>query len=91
MLIARLQASSRQSTLAKTPHQYDRLVRTISICRYVADDELWRRYAPIPSKGQSLHTLRRDLLFAHQGHARRHLGDQTDQALCLTLVADGAP
>jgi len=35
----------------------------------------------------SLHALRRDLFFAHQGHVRRrHLDDQVDQALCLTLV-----
>jgi hypothetical protein len=39
----------------------------------------------------SLHALRRDLFFAHQGHVRRrHLDDQVDQALCLTLVINAA-
>jgi hypothetical protein len=42
-------------------------------------------------KGESLHALRRDLFFAHQGHVRRrHLDDQVDQALCLTLVTNTA-
>jgi len=42
-------------------------------------------------KGESLHALRRDLFFAHQGHIRRrHLDDQIDQALCLTLVTNAA-
>ncbi len=36
------------------------------------------------NKGESLHALRRD-----QGHVRRrHLDDQVDQALCLTLVTN---
>src|SRR3954452_25102680 len=31
----------------------------------------------------------RDLFFAHHGHVRRrHLDDQIDQALCLTLVTN---
>jgi hypothetical protein len=35
------------------------------------------------NKGESLHALRRDLFFAHQGHVRRrHLDDQVDQARC---------
>ena len=38
-----------------------------------------------------MHALRRDLFFAHQGHVRRrHLDDQVDQALCLTLVTNAA-
>jgi TnpA family transposase len=35
LLIAKLHASSRQSTLAKALHEYGRLVRTIYTCRYV--------------------------------------------------------
>jgi Tn3 transposase DDE domain len=43
------------------------------------------------NKGESLHALRRDLFFAHQGHIRNHhLDDQVDQALCLTLVTNAA-
>jgi TnpA family transposase len=43
LLIARLHANSRQSALAKAPHEYGRLVRTIFICRYVGE-ELRRRF-----------------------------------------------
>ena len=57
---------------------------------YVADEELRRRVRRQLNKGESLHALRRDLFFAHQGHIRRrHLDDQEiDQALCLTLVTN---
>jgi hypothetical protein len=82
LLIAKLHASSRQSTLAKALHEYGRLVRTIYLCRYLADEELRRRVRRQLNKGESLHALRRDLFFAHQRHVRRrHLDDQIDQAL----------
>lgn len=39
------------------------------------------------NKGESLHALKRDLLYAHEGTLRaRHLQQQTEQAWCLTLV-----
>jgi TnpA family transposase len=89
LLIARLHAANRQSNLAKALHEYGRLVRTIYVCRYVADEELRRRVRRQLNKGESLHALRRDLFFAQQGHVRRrHLDDQIDQALCLTLVTN---
>jgi TnpA family transposase len=89
LLIAKLHASRRQSTLAKALHEYGRLIRTLYVCRYVADEELRRRVRRQLNKGESLHALRRDLFFARQGHVRgRHLDDQIDQALCLTLVTN---
>lgn len=89
LLIAKLHASSRQSTLAKALHEYGRLIRTLYVCRYVADKKLRRRVRRQLNKGESLHALRRDLFFAHQGHVRRrHLDDKIDQALCLTLVTN---
>ncbi|WP_006243345.1 Tn3 family transposase [Mycolicibacterium tusciae] len=91
LLIAKLHASSRQNSLARALQEYGRLVRTIYLCRYVADEELRRRVRRQLNKGESLHALRRDLFFAHQGHVRRrHLDDQVDQALCLTLVTNAA-
>ncbi|PZS28113.1 MAG: hypothetical protein DLM58_17695 [Pseudonocardiales bacterium] len=54
-------------------------------------------HLPVPlcrrhlNKGESLHALRRDLFFAHQGHLRRrHLDDRVDQIRCLTLVTNAA-
>ncbi|MGH8960886.1 MAG: Tn3 family transposase [Jatrophihabitantaceae bacterium] len=89
LLIAKLHASSRQNSLARALQEYGRLVRTSYLCRYVADEKLRRRVRHQLNKGESLHALRRDLFFAHQGHVRRrHLDDQVDQALCLTLVTN---
>jgi TnpA family transposase len=89
LLIAKLHASSRQNSLAKALHEYGRLIRTIHVCRYITDAELRRRIRRQLNKGESLHALRRNLFFAHQGHVRRrHLDDQIDQALCLTLVTN---
>ena len=91
LLIAKLHASSRQNSLARALQEYGRLVRTIYLCRYVADEELRRRVRRQLNKGESLHALRRELFFAHQGYVRRrHLDDQVDQALCLTLVTNAA-
>jgi len=91
LLIAKLHASSRQNALARALQEYGRLVRTIYLCRYVANEELRRRVRRQLNKGESLHALRRDLFFAHQGHVRRrHLDDQVDQAMCLTLVTNAA-
>lgn len=40
-------------------------------------------------KGESLHALKRDLLYAHEGTVRAgHLEQQTEQAWCLTLVTN---
>ena len=91
LLIAKLHASSRQSALASALHEYGQLIRTLYVCLYVADEELRRRVRRQLNKGVSLHALRRDLFFAHQGHVRRrHLDGQVDQALCLTLVTNAA-
>ncbi|KAA1248544.1 Tn3 family transposase [Mycobacterium simiae] len=87
LLIAKLHASSRQSTPAKALHEYGRLIRTLYICRMSQTKR--RRVRRQLNAGESLHGPRRDLFFAHQGHVqRRHLDDQIDQALCLTLVTN---
>src|SRR3954451_11266520 len=84
-------ARQQPAELTRALHEYGRLVRTIYLSRYVADEELRRRVRRQLNKGETLHTLRRDLFFAHQGHVlRRHLDDQVDQALCLTLVTNAA-
>jgi hypothetical protein len=48
-----------------------------------------RKIARQLSKGESLHALKRGLLYAHEGAVRaRHLQEQTEQAWCLTLVTN---
>lgn len=57
----------------------------------LSDEELRRRVRRQLNKGESLHALRPDLFFAHQGHVRRrYLNDQVDQALCPTMVTNAA-
>ena len=51
LLIGKLHASSRQSSLAKALHEYGRLIRTIYVCRYIADEELRRRVRRQLNKG----------------------------------------
>jgi hypothetical protein len=89
-LIARLRASSRQSTPAKALHEY-----APARAHHLHLPLRRRRRTPAAArrqltKGESLRTLRRDPFFADQGHLRRRLDDQTDQALCLTLITTSA-
>jgi len=89
LLLAKLQAGSRQNALARGLLEYGRLVRTLFILRYLADPELQRRVHRQLNKGESLHALRRRLLYANEGHIRRrHHDAQTEQALCLTVVTN---
>jgi hypothetical protein len=55
----------------------------------LADPTYRRKIARQLNKGESLHALRRDLHYAHQGAVRgRHLIQQTEQAWCLTLLTN---
>ena len=89
LLLGRLQAGARQNTLAKALVEHGRLVRTVYLLRYLAEEDLRRRVHRQLNKGENLHALRRRIFFADQGHVRRrHHQDQTEQALCLTLVTN---
>ncbi|MFC0438023.1 transposase [Kutzneria buriramensis] len=56
---------------------------------YLADPVYRRKISRQLNKGESLHALRRDLLYAHEGMIRaRHPEAQTEQAWCLTLVTN---
>lgn len=55
----------------------------------MSDPTYRRKIACQLNKGESLHALRRDLLYAHEGMIRaRHLEAQTEQAWCLTLATN---
>lgn len=89
LLVGKLSASGRQNALAAALKEYGALRRTIYAAKYLSDPDYRRRIARQLNKGESLHALRRDLLYAHEGMIRaRHLEGQTEQAWCLTLAAN---
>ena len=89
LLVGKLSASSRQNALAAALKEYRALRRTIYAARYLSDPQYRRKISRQLNKGESLHALKRDLLYAHEGTIRaRHLEQQTEQAWCLTLVTN---
>lgn len=89
LLVGKLSASGRQNTLAAALKEYGALRRTIYASKYLSDPDYRRKIARQLNKGESLHALRRDLLYAHEGMIRaRQLEDQTEQAWCLTLATN---
>ena len=89
LLVGKLSASGRQNALAAALKEYGALRRTIYAARYLSDPGYRRKISRQLNKGESLHALRRDLLYAHEGTVRaRHLEGQTEQAWCLTLATN---
>ncbi len=89
LIVGKLSASGRQNALAAALKEYGALRRTVYAARYLSDPTYRRRISRQLNKGESLHALKRDLLYAHQGTVRvRHLQAQTEQAWCLTLVTN---
>nr|WP_280491807.1 transposase [Nocardia asiatica] len=89
LLVGKLSASGRQNTLAAALKEYGALRRTIYAAKYLSDPDYRRKISRQLNKGESLHSLRRDLLYAHEGMIRaRQLQDQTEQAWCLTLATN---
>jgi TnpA family transposase len=89
LLVGKLSASGRQNALAAALKEYGALRRTIYAARYIADPVYRRKISRQLNKGESLHALKRDLLYAHEGTVRaRHLEQQTEQAWCLTLTTN---
>lgn len=88
-MVGKLHASSRRSALAQALVEYGGLQRTLCVLRYLADEAYWRWITRQLNKGKSLHSSHRDLFFAHEGTVRRrHHEQQTEQALCLSLVTN---
>lgn len=57
--------------------------------RLVGDPAYRRKISRQLTKRESLHALKRDMPYAHEGTIRaRHLEQQTEQAWCLTLVTN---
>jgi TnpA family transposase len=89
LLVGKLSAAGRQNALAAALKEYGALRRTIYAARYLANPAYRRKISRQLNKGESLHALKRDLLYAHEGAIRaRHLEAQTEQAWCLTLATN---
>jgi len=89
VLIARLQGSSRTNELTKATQEYGRLIKTISILRYLHDPTHRRRVGRQLNKGESLHALRARIHFGNDNIIQTPDPDQQDlQAECLTLLTN---
>ncbi len=89
LLVGKLSASGRQNALAAALKEYGAMRRTIYACRYLTDPDYRRKISRQLNKGESIHALKRDLIYAHEGAFRaRHLEAQTEQAWCLTLATN---
>lgn len=89
MLIARLQAGSRQHPLAKALLEYGKLLRTLHALRWFTDEAFRRRIGRQLNRGEATNDLRRFIFFANRGAVRYpHHDDQTTQAHCHTLVVN---
>ncbi len=83
LIVGKLSASGRQNALAAALKEYGALRRTIYAARYLSDPAYRRKISRQLNRGESLHALKRDLLYAHEGTVRaRHLEQQTEQAWC---------
>lgn len=89
LLVARLQASARQNQLTQAIQEYGRVIKTISILRYLPNPDHRHRIHDQLNKGEPLHALRRHLFFANLGRLQRRRPDDQDlQAQCLTLLTN---
>ncbi len=89
LVVGKWSAASRQNTFSAAVKEWGRMRRTIHAARYLSDPVYRRKISRQLNKGESLHALRRDLHYAQQGAiVRPHLQDQTEQAWCLTILAN---
>jgi TnpA family transposase len=89
LLVQKLQAYPQQNALAQALQEYGRLVRTLHVLRWYANNEDRRRVMRQLNKGEAVHDLRAYLRIAHKGHLRRKRGDElVNQASCLNLVTN---
>lgn len=89
LLIAKLQAGSRQHPLAKAMLEYGKLLRTLHALRWFTDEAFRRRFGRQLNRGEATNDLRRFIFFANRGAVRSpHHDDQTTQAHCHTLVVN---
>ncbi|MGH2412465.1 MAG: Tn3 family transposase, partial [Microcystaceae cyanobacterium] len=89
LLIAKLRSFPEPNRLLQALQEYGRLAKTIFILRYLNSEDYRRRINRQLNRGESMHSLRRFLLFARQGELRRRKQEElANQSHCLTLVTN---
>jgi len=89
LFISKLQSYPRKNIITRASQEYGRLTKSIYIPNYLCSEEDMRRINVQLNKGESLHDLRRFLLFANEGQIRKsQIRDQINQASCLTLLTN---
>jgi TnpA family transposase len=89
LMVQKLQAYPQQNALAQALQEYGRLVRTLHVLRWYANNEDRRRILRQLNKGEALHDLRAYLMIANKGQLRRKRGEElAHQASCLDLVTN---
>ncbi|WP_267889685.1 Tn3 family transposase [Streptomyces acidiscabies] len=78
-----------RNALATVLKEYGAIRRTIYAAKYLSDPVYRRKIARQLNKGESLHTLRRQLHYAREGKVTRRQPEQRNaQAWCLTVVTN---
>lgn len=89
LLIGKLQSFPRKNDVARALQEYGKIKKTEFILRYLLDNDFRRRINRQLNKGESLHSLRRFLLFANEGNInKRFPEEQQTQANSLNLVTN---
>lgn len=89
LIVQKLQAFPRQHPLTRALQEYGRLIKTIHILRWYADETNRRRINRQLNKGEALHSLRSHLCYANQGEIRGQSDEQLrNQVGCLNLVTN---
>jgi TnpA family transposase len=89
LIIQKLQAFPRKHPLTRALQEYGRLIKTIHILRWYADETNRRRLNRQINKGEALHSLRSHLCYANQGEIREQQDEQLhNQVGCLNLVTN---
>ena len=89
LFVQKLQAFPQQNKLTQALQEYGRLLRTIHILRWYAEEAERRRINLQLNKGEALQSLRAAITVANKGVLRRKQEEAlTHQAGCLNLVAN---
>ena len=89
LVIQKLQAFPRKHPLMRALQEYGRLIKTIHLLRWYADETNRRRLKRQLNKGEALHSLRSQLFYANQGELKTQQDDQLlNQVGCLNLVTN---